>query len=96
MGSHFAGFSAYALGWNYISGMASTTTPHTRPASPEIDADLQNVAQVVHEEFEGRFDLAVIDECLARVAARFAHGKVRAFVPLLVLRYVREELRTRH
>jgi hypothetical protein len=75
--------------------MCTATVPHTHPGSPEINADLQDVAHVVHQEFDDRLDPRVIDECLARVAARFTQSTVRSFVPLLVLRYVREELQTR-
>jgi hypothetical protein len=34
----------------------------------------------------------VVDECLSRVGAKFDDAKVRSFVPLLVRRYVRDEL----
>ena len=74
--------------------MASPTTLDPHPGPPEIHADLQDVAHVVHQEFDDRLDPRVIDECLGRVAGRFTHGRVRSFVPLLVLRYVREELQT--
>jgi len=36
-----------------------------------------------------------VDECLNRVGATFDDAKVRAFVPLLVRRYVRDELNDR-
>ena len=35
-----------------------------------------------------------MDECLTRVAAKFDGAKVRSFVPLLVRRYVTDELDT--
>jgi hypothetical protein len=53
------------------------------------------VAQVVHEEFDGSMDPVVVDECIDQVAARFAGASIRSFVPLLVRRYVREELQAR-
>ena len=63
---------------------------------PEFDPDLCDVAELVHEEFDGRLDPRVVDECLGQVAARFAGATIRSFVPLLVRRYVREELQARH
>ena len=68
----------------------------SRPGRPEIDPDLHDVAELVHEEFDGRLDPRVVDECLDQVAARFASAPVRIFVPLLVRRFVREELQARH
>jgi len=76
-------------------GMASPTTPNPRLSPPEIDPDLQKVAHVVHQEFDHRLDPRAIDECLTKVAAQFADAKVRSFVPLLVRRYVRDELHAR-
>ena len=63
---------------------------------PEIDPDLLDVARLVHEEFDDRLDPLIVDECLDGVAARFAGARIRSFVPLLVRRYVREELQQRH
>jgi len=74
--------------------MASPTTSSARPGAPEINTDLQKVAHLVHEEFGDRLDPHAIDECLAMVAARFADARVH-FVPLLVRRYVRDELQAR-
>ena len=65
------------------------------PDQPEIDPELHNVAHFVHEEFDGQLDPRAVDECLNQVTARFDSAPVRSFVPLLVRRYVREELRTR-
>jgi hypothetical protein len=75
--------------------MASPTASSARPGPPEINTDLQKVAHLVHEEFGDRLDPHAIDECLAKVAARFADARVRSFVPLLVRRYVRDELQAR-
>ena len=63
---------------------------------PEIDPDLHDVARLVHEEFDDRVDPRIVDECLDQVATRFADARIRIFVPLLVRRYVREELQARH
>ena len=72
--------------------MASPTASSARPGPPEISTDLQKVALLIHEEFDDRLDPHAIDECLAKVAARYADARVRSFVPLLVRRYVRDEL----
>jgi len=50
----------------------------------------------VQSEFGGWLDPRVVDECLSRVAATFDDARVRSFVPLLVRRYVRDELVRRH
>lgn len=75
--------------------MVSSAASSTTPARPDINADLQDVAYRVHEEFDEKLDPRTIDECLATVAAQFADAKVRSFVPLLVRRYVRDELQAR-
>jgi len=36
-----------------------------------------------------------VAECLDRIAAKFVNAKVRAFVPLLVRRYISDEPRKR-
>ena len=75
--------------------MASSQPAHLRPGQPESDSDLHDVAHLVHEEFDDQIDPRQVDECLSQVAARFAQATVRSFVPLLVRRYVREELQGR-
>jgi len=75
--------------------MASSTVSDARQGQPKINPDLQNLAHRVHTEFDERLDPLAVDECLNRVAARFDEAKVRAFVPLLVRRYVRDELHER-
>ncbi len=75
--------------------MASPTASSARPGRSEFNADLQQVAHLVHKEFGDRLDPQAIDDCLANVAARFADARVRSFVPLLVRRYVRDELQAR-
>ena len=72
--------------------MASSTIFDDRKASPRISPDLQDVVHGVHQEFDGSLDPLAVDECLNRVGATFDDAKVRAFVPLLVRRYVRDEL----
>lgn len=61
-------------------------------ARPKINPDLTDVARAVHEEFDDRLDPQAVDECLTRVGATFDQATVRSFVPLLVRRYVRDEL----
>lgn len=75
--------------------MASSTMFDARQDRPKINPDLKDLAHRVHTEFDQLLDPLVVDECLNRVAARFDDAKVRAFVPLLVRRYVRDELRDR-
>ena len=60
-----------------------------------INADLQDVAHQIHAEFADQLDPGDVDECLDRIAAKFDDAKVRSFVPLLVRRYVRDELQER-
>jgi hypothetical protein len=62
---------------------------------PTINPDLHDVAHQVHEEFDGQLDPLAVDECLSRVAAQFDEATVRSFVPLLVRRYVNDELQER-
>jgi hypothetical protein len=60
-----------------------------------INGDLHDVVDGVHQEFDKVLDPKAVDECLERVAARFDDATVRAFVPLLVRRYVKDELKER-
>lgn len=75
--------------------MASSTMSDARQGEPTINPDLQDVSQRVHQEFDGQLDPRVVDECLNRVGAQFDDATVRSFVPLLVRRYVRDELQDR-
>lgn len=75
--------------------MASSTPISTRQGRPEINADLQDIALRIHEEFDERLDPRVVDESLVTVAATFVDARVRSFVPLLVRRYVSEDLHAR-
>ena len=72
--------------------MASSTLSEAREGHPSISPDLQDVVHGVHQEFDASLDPLAVDECLVRVGASFDDAKVRAFVPLLVRRYVRDEL----
>jgi len=75
--------------------MARFPPAESRPGQQAIDQDLHDVAHFVHEEFDCRLEPHAVDECLDQVAAQFAGASVRSFVPLLVRRYVREELQAR-
>jgi RNase H-fold protein (predicted Holliday junction resolvase) len=75
--------------------MAVSTPINTREGRPEINADLQDIAHRIHEEFDERLDPRLVDESLVTVAATFADASVRSFVPLLVRRYVSEDLQAR-
>jgi hypothetical protein len=73
--------------------LASSTTFDAREGRPATD--LHDVAQRVHQEFDDRLDPRTVDKCLATVPAKFTDAKVRASVPLLVRRYVSDELHER-
>jgi hypothetical protein len=60
---------------------------------PEIDPQLHDVAHVVHEEFDRHLDPGAVEECLRKVVSQFEGATIRSFIPLLVGRYVREELK---
>jgi hypothetical protein len=93
--SNPTGYRAGCAGREYVSSMASATPIHNRQGRPEINADLQDIAYQIHEEFDERLDPRVIEESLVTVAASFADATVRSFVPLLVRRYVSEDLHAR-
>ena len=65
------------------------------PGQPEVDTELHAVKHLVHEEFDDQLDPGAVDETLSRVTSRFEGAPVRVFVPLLVRRYAREELKDR-
>lgn len=74
--------------------MARFLPAHSSPRRPDFDPELRTVAHLIHEEFDHQLDPGAVDECLKQVAARFDDAPIRTFVPLLVRRYVRQELRT--
>ena len=75
--------------------MASSVLFDARKGDSRINPDLHAVADGVHQEFDESLDPQAVDECLNRVGATFDDAKVRSFVPLLVRRYVRDELHER-
>ena len=72
--------------------MASSKLSDARKGASKISPDLQDVARRVHLEFDTSLDPVAVEECLDRVGATFDDASVRSFVPLLVRRYVRDEL----
>ena len=72
--------------------MESSTTLDPRQDPPKISGDLQDVARGVHEKFDELLDAATVNASLERVSATFADAKIRGFVPLMVRRYVNEDL----
>jgi hypothetical protein len=79
----------------YVRNMADSTTFDPRQDPPKINGDLQDVARKAHEEFDEQLDATVVNASLERVSAMFPHAKIRGFVPLLVRRYVNDELHER-
>jgi len=75
--------------------MASLMPADSVADRPTIDPTLSDVAKRVHEEFDDHLGPSAFDECLDQVAARFEGATIRSFIPLLVRRYVREELQAR-
>ena len=78
--------------WDYVSDMTGLAASDSYPGSLKINPDLQDVVRQVHLEFADLLDPQEIDACLVRVGAKFDNAKIRSFVPLLVRRYVRDEL----
>jgi hypothetical protein len=79
----------------YVRSMASSTTFNPRQNPPKINGDLQDVARRVHQEFDEQLDATVVNASLERVSAMFTDAKIRGFAPLLVRRYVNDELQKR-
>lgn len=69
--------------------------PNIPEINPEIHADLHDIVITIHQEYDDLLDPCVVDQCLDQVVARFTGATVRSFVPLLVARYVRDELQAR-
>ena len=73
-------------------------TEHARPslhAQDQCATGLAHAARQLHEEFDPLLGSAEVDACITEVTGRFADATVLSFVPLLVRRYVREELQRR-
>lgn len=52
-----------------------------------LAADLNMVAGSLHEQYDSRLGVAVVDTEIQLVADRFTDAKIRSFVPLFVRRY---------
>ena len=89
------GCMAAAVIRGYVAGMASPQALDAGSGRPKINADLLDVADQLHREFANRLTSCEVNECLYQVAAKFEDANVRSFVPLLVRRYVRDELQAR-
>ena len=63
-----------------------------RQDPPKLSGDLQDVARGVHEKYDELLDPATVNASLERVSATFADARIRGFVPLMVQRYVSEDL----
>jgi hypothetical protein len=75
--------------------MASPLALDARPGNLGINADLQEVAHQLHQEFADGLAWCEVDECLFQVASKFENANVRSFVPLLVQQHAQDELRAR-
>jgi hypothetical protein len=49
----------------------------------------------LHETYDAQVGSQVVDAAIHRVADRFAHARIRSYVPLFVQRYVRAGIRDR-
>ena len=59
----------------------------------QLTGDLTVVAGSLHEQYDPRLGFAVVDSEVQQVADRFAHARVRSFVPLFVRRFAGAKLR---
>jgi hypothetical protein len=66
-----------------------------RTESPRSHHSGLDVARRVHQEFDEQLDATVVNASLERVSAMFTDAKIRGFAPLLVRRYVNDELQKR-
>ncbi len=62
---------------------------------PSLRPDLGDAVRAIHEQFDDHVGEQVVEEVLDGVAAQFDDAPVRAFVPLLVHRYSKDELARR-
>lgn len=73
--------------------MPDEPTPLNLRTRHGLHPQLHEVATELHREFDPVVGVERVDRVLDDVAARFADAPVRSFVPLLVYRYARAELR---
>ncbi|HET7659810.1 MAG TPA: hypothetical protein VFK66_05410 [Oryzihumus sp.] len=72
--------------------MTQFPTPLTH-SDDELRTDLHEIAAQLHQDFDDLIGAEVVDRVLDEVAARFVDARVRTFLPLLVHRYARSDLR---
>ena len=89
------GLGGQLLGLTVPSGHDEGAGPARFMSQRALNGDLQDVARRVHEEFDEQLDATVVNPSLERVSAMFTDAKNRGFVPLLVRRYVNDELHER-
>ena len=73
--------------------MDAVPVPLHPPIRHGLHPGLREVASQLHREFDHLAGAAVVDRVLDDVAARFAEARVRTYLPLLVHRYAKSELR---
>ena len=74
--------------------MDQVSTPLSSRVRHGLHPDFREVAAQLHRDFDLLTGVEVVDRVLDEVAAIFADARVRTFLPLLVHRYARSDLRT--
>ncbi|GAA1240698.1 three-helix bundle dimerization domain-containing protein [Oryzihumus leptocrescens] len=67
--------------------------PLTTQVRHGLHPELHEIAAQLHRDFDDLIGAEVVDRVLDEVAARFVDARVRTFLPLLVHRYARSDLR---
>jgi hypothetical protein len=74
--------------------MDQVSTPLSSRIRHGLHPDFREVAAQLHRDFDLLTGAEVVDRVLDEVAARFVDARVRTFLPLLVHRYARSDLRS--
>ena len=74
--------------------MDEVPTPLSPRGRHGLHPELREVAAQLHRDFDPINGAETVERVLDEVAARFADARVRTFLPLLVHRYARSELRS--
>ncbi|HET7660747.1 MAG TPA: hypothetical protein VFK66_10195 [Oryzihumus sp.] len=74
--------------------MDQVSTPLSSRIRHGLHPDFREVAAQLHRDFDLLTGAEVVDRILDEVAGRFADARVRTFLPLLVHRYARSDLRS--
>ena len=74
--------------------MDQDPTPLSHRVRHGLHPDFREVATQLHRDFDLLTGSDVVDRVLDEVAAIFAEARVRTFLPLLVHRYARSDLRS--